>query len=117
MRGCMLSPETRSSTHFFWNYLHNYDLDDPTIALSLRDSMIEGFNEDRSIIEEQQKTFDADPDFKMHGIAADAPLAHFRWTLGRMIEEERWRAAPLYFLLKISWDGGSSGDGTDRPPP
>lgn len=93
-RNCQFfTPETRASTHFFWNYLHNYDLDDPTIALSLRDSMIEGFNEDRSIIEDQQKTFDADPDFRMHGIAADAPLAHFRWTLGRMIDEERRRTA------------------------
>jgi hypothetical protein len=32
---------------------------------------------------------DADPDFKMHPIASDAALAHFRRTLDRMIEAER----------------------------
>jgi hypothetical protein len=32
---------------------------------------------------------DADPEFKMHGIVSDAPLAHFRRTLGKMIAAER----------------------------
>jgi phenylpropionate dioxygenase-like ring-hydroxylating dioxygenase large terminal subunit len=89
-RNCQFfTPETRRSTHFFWNYLHDYDLDDPTIALSLRDSMVEGFLEDKFIIEGQQEMLDADPDFKMHAIVADAPLAHFRRTLARMIAAER----------------------------
>ena len=35
-RNCQfMTPETRRTTHFFWNYLHNFDLDDPNIALSL----------------------------------------------------------------------------------
>ena len=33
-----MTPETRSSTHFFWNYLHDFDIDNPNIALSLRHS-------------------------------------------------------------------------------
>jgi hypothetical protein len=32
---------------------------------------------------------DADPDFRMNAIVADAPLAHFRRTLGKRIEQER----------------------------
>ena len=24
-----MTPETRSTTHFFWNYLHDFDLDNP----------------------------------------------------------------------------------------
>ena len=32
-RNCQfMTPETRRTTHFFWNYLHDYDLDDPNIA-------------------------------------------------------------------------------------
>jgi len=89
-RNCQFfTPETRRSTHFFWNYLHNYELHDPTIALSLYHSMVEGFMEDKAIIEGQQEVLDADPGFQMHGIAADAPLAHFRRTLGKLIEAER----------------------------
>src|SRR4029079_2661989 len=35
-RNCQfMTPETRRTTPFFWNYLHNFDLDGPNIALSL----------------------------------------------------------------------------------
>jgi len=89
-RNCQFfTPETDRTTHFFWNYLHDYDIHDPTIALSLYHSMVEGFMEDKFIIEGQQQVLDADPDFKMNGIAADAPLAHFRRTLGKLIDAER----------------------------
>jgi vanillate O-demethylase monooxygenase subunit len=89
-RNCQFfTPETRRSTHFFWDYLHDYDLDDPTIALSLNRSMIEGFLEDKFIIEGQQEMLDADPDFKMNAIVSDAPLAHFRRTLGKLIQAEK----------------------------
>ena len=89
-RNCQFfTPETRASTHFFWNYLHNFELDDPVIALSLHQSMVAGFMEDKFIIEGQQEMLDADPDFKMHGIVSDAPLAHFRRVLQQRIEAER----------------------------
>jgi phenylpropionate dioxygenase-like ring-hydroxylating dioxygenase large terminal subunit len=89
-RNCQFfTPETRRSTHFFWNYLHDYELHDPTIGLSLHDSMVQGFMEDKFIIEQQQQTLDADPDFKMNGIVSDAPLAHFRRTLQKYIDAER----------------------------
>jgi vanillate O-demethylase monooxygenase subunit len=88
-RNCQFfTPETRGSTHFFWNYLHDYDLQNPTIALSLHDSMVQGFMEDKYIIEAQQETLDADPSFRFHGIVADAPLAHFRRTLQKRIDAE-----------------------------
>ncbi|HEX5613114.1 MAG TPA: aromatic ring-hydroxylating dioxygenase subunit alpha [Burkholderiales bacterium] len=94
-RNCQFfTPETRRTTHFFWNYLHDYDLEDSTIALSLHDSMVQGFLEDKFIIEGQQQMLDDDPDFKMHAIVSDAPLAHFRRTLAKRMEEER-REAPV----------------------
>lgn len=95
-RNCQFfTPETRTSTHFFWNYLHDYDLHDPTIALSLHDSMVEGFMEDKAIIEDQQQVLDRDPGFVMHPIVADGALAHFRRTLSRLIDAERGALKPL----------------------
>jgi vanillate O-demethylase monooxygenase subunit len=89
-RNCQFfTPETSTSTHFFWDYLHDYDLQDPKVALSLYHSMVEGFMEDKAIIEKQQEMLEADPAFQMNAIVADAPLVHFRRTLGRMVEEER----------------------------
>src|SRR5262245_15303620 len=37
-RNCQFfTPETESSTHFFWDYLHDYDLHNPDIALALNE--------------------------------------------------------------------------------
>ena len=89
-RNCQfMTPETRRTTHFFWNYLHNFDLDDPNIALSLCNSLREGFMEDKAIIEAQQKLFDREPDTTLLAIAADAPLAHFRRVFGQRLAAER----------------------------
>ena len=83
------TPETRGSTHFFWNYLHDFDTDNPNISLSLRNSLEEAFNEDKAIIEAQQKVFDADPNYQLLAIGADAALTYFRWVLARRIEAEK----------------------------
>jgi len=83
-----MTPETRRTTHFFWNYLHNSDIDDPKIALSLRDSLFEGFYEDKAIIEAQQVLLDNDPEFRLRALEADVALTHFRQVLKRKIREE-----------------------------
>ncbi len=89
-RNCQfMTPETERSTHFFWNYLNNFEGSDYTISMSLLDSLIEGFLEDKEIIEEQQKVLDNDPSFKMTAVAADMALSHFRWTMDRMLEAEQ----------------------------
>jgi phenylpropionate dioxygenase-like ring-hydroxylating dioxygenase large terminal subunit len=89
-RNCQfITPETDRSSHFFWEYLNNFEGDDTTISRSLLDSLIEGFLEDKAIIERQQVTLDADPTFQMLAIGADAGLAHFRHILAKKIETER----------------------------
>ncbi len=89
-RNCQfMTPETERTTHFFWSYLNNFEGEDSTISRSLLDSLIEGFMEDKAIIERQQKTLEEDPSFQMLGILADAPLAHFRRVLDRLINAEQ----------------------------
>jgi len=91
-RNCQfMTPETDRTTHFFWAYLNNFEGDDTTISRSLLDSLLEGFMEDKAIIEHQQQTLDDDPGFEkqMLAIIADAPLVHFRRTLGKLIDAEQ----------------------------
>lgn len=89
-RNCQfMTPETECTTHFFWSYLNNFEGADTTISRSLLDSLIEGFMEDKAIIERQQRTLAEDPGFQMLAILADAPLAHFRRTLGKLIDAEQ----------------------------
>ncbi len=92
-RNCQfLTPETRRTTHFFWSYLNDFEGDDSTISRSLHASLVEGFMEDKAIIEAQQRTLDADPEFRMVPIASDGPLTHFRRVMDELIAAER--AAP-----------------------
>jgi vanillate O-demethylase monooxygenase subunit len=84
-----MTPETRSSTHFFWNYMHNYNLENPNIAISLKESLIEGFNEDKDLIEAQQKRLDADPTFRLRVLNADEGFSHVRKLLEKRIGEEQ----------------------------
>jgi vanillate O-demethylase monooxygenase subunit len=89
-RNCQfMTPETRKTTHHFWIYLNNFEGEDANISRSLHASLIEGFMEDKHIIEAQQRAMDEDPDFKLLAVVADAPLAHFRRTLDQLIANER----------------------------
>jgi phenylpropionate dioxygenase-like ring-hydroxylating dioxygenase large terminal subunit len=89
-RNCQfMTPETRRTTHFFWTYLNNFEGDDANVSRSLHQSLIEGFMEDKHIIEAQQRVIDEDPQFRMQAIAADAALSHFRMTLAKRVAEEQ----------------------------
>ena len=89
-RNCQyMTPETKGTSHFFWNYLRNYQKDEESISLSLQASLLEGFWEDKVIIEEQQKLLELDDPFQPHGIAADSALSHFRKTWDTLVEQER----------------------------
>ena len=89
-RNCQfMTPETRRTTHFFWNYLNNFEGDQHWISESLHQSLIAGFLEDKAIIEGQQRMLDDDPAFTFHPIVADAALAHFRRVFGRLVEDEQ----------------------------
>jgi vanillate O-demethylase monooxygenase subunit len=88
-RNCQfMTPETRRTTHFFWAYLNDFEGDDANVSRSLHLSLIEGFMEDKAIIERQQVTLDEDPSFQMLAIIADAPLSHFRRVLDKLIQED-----------------------------
>lgn len=89
-----MTPETASTTHFFWNYMHNYDLDNPNIAISLKESLIEAFHEDKALIEAQQKLLEADPDFRLAVLGADEGLTHVRQVLKKRIKAEQESLKP-----------------------
>jgi len=103
-RNCQyMTPETRRTTHFFWNYLHNYDLDNSNIAISLRNSLFEGFYEDKAIIEAQQVLLDNEPDFRLRALEADVALTHFRQILKKRIKEQNMDdRSPIAELQPIS---------------
>ncbi len=89
-RNCQyMTPETRSTSHFFWNYLRDFRKDEEAVSLSLRDSLLEGFMEDKVLIEAQQKLLEIDDPFQPRFLQADGAFSHFRQSLDQLIAEER----------------------------
>jgi vanillate O-demethylase monooxygenase subunit len=89
-----MTPETENTTHFFWNYFHNFDVDNPAISSSLYESLLEGFMEDKLFIEEQQKLLETSPDFSPRFVVADEAFSHFRLAWKRRLRAED-EAQPL----------------------
>lgn len=83
-----MTPETRNTSHFFWDYLRNYKQDDASISISLRDSLLEGFMEDKIFIEEQQKYLELPQPFQPRGLVADKAFSHFRKVWQKALERE-----------------------------
>jgi phenylpropionate dioxygenase-like ring-hydroxylating dioxygenase large terminal subunit len=89
-RNCQyITPETRSSSHLFWNYLRDFRHDEDEVSISLRDSLLEGFMEDKVLIEAQQKLLEIEDPFQPRFLQADAAFSHFRQSMQRHIDEER----------------------------
>ncbi len=94
-RNCQyMTPETENTAHFFWDYLRNYRQDEEAVSISLRDSLLEGFWEDKVIIEAQQKLLELEDPFQPRGIAADSALAHFRKVWDELLEDQRVNHPP-----------------------
>lgn len=96
-RNCQfMTPETRNSTHFLWNYMRNFDRDNPAATESLRESLLEGFMEDKVFIENQQQMLVNSPDFVPRFIKADECFQYFRLIWARRLKEEHEANPPVY---------------------
>lgn len=84
-----LTPETATSTHYFWHHARNFRLDDPNLTKKLSKATRTAFGEDVGIIEAQQDRMDrARPDKPTIDINADAGVMQARRLLDGLIEAE-----------------------------
>ncbi|HSW07940.1 aromatic ring-hydroxylating dioxygenase subunit alpha [Aquabacterium sp.] len=84
-----LTPETATTTHYFFMQAHRFRLDDATITESIYQSLCTAFEEDRRIIEAQQRLIAASPPRPMQPIAADLALSQYRRVVEQLMEAER----------------------------
>lgn len=85
-----LTPETELSTHYFWSTAHNaFETDVPGVTRALTAQVAGAFEEDRAIIEAQQRVVrEAGGIDAMVPIPADATLSRVRSMLDRMLAQE-----------------------------
>src|SRR5580658_39831 len=88
--GCQaVTPETRGTSHYFFQQSHGFALDDPSVTENLTQSVLVGFQEDKDIILAQQRILDLAPDAPMLAMRMDTALASFRDIMEKAIAEER----------------------------
>jgi vanillate O-demethylase monooxygenase subunit len=84
-----LTPETQTSTHYFFSHAHNFALEDPTVTEATYQSIHAAFGEDSRMIEAQAQVLAREPDREMIGIAADSALVRYRRMVRAALDAER----------------------------
>jgi vanillate O-demethylase monooxygenase subunit len=88
--GCQaITPETDSTSHYFFQQSHGFALDDPQVTENLRLAVLAGFQEDKDMIEAQQRVLNMDPNFRMLGLRMDTALGNFRLLVEKVLADEQ----------------------------
>jgi vanillate O-demethylase monooxygenase subunit len=83
-----ITPETSSTCMYFWTLLRSFRLRDQTLTTQMRDANARIFEEDRVVVEAQQRTLDETPD-AIHNLNTDAGSVWARRAIERMVAAER----------------------------
>ena len=82
-----LTPETETTTHYFFQQSHLATQGDDTITQRIYESLLVAFEEDRRMITAQYRNID--PEAQMLPLAMDAALVQYRRLLQQEVERER----------------------------
>ncbi len=83
-----LTPESESTTHYFFMQAHAFALDDPSVTESIFNSVVAAFNEDKVMIESQQQLIDSSNPKEFVALRSDSALSHFRELVSARIAQE-----------------------------
>ncbi len=86
----LITPETVSTSHYFWAFARNFRLEEAEVTEFLRDGVRSTFDEDKEMLEAQQKVLgdvDVDPAYRIV-VKADAGAVQGRRLLATKVAEE-----------------------------
>jgi len=58
----LITPETMTSSHYFWGVVRQFRRNDPSLDETIREGIIRTFDQDKAILEAQQRAIGPDPD-------------------------------------------------------
>ena len=87
------TPETDTSTHYFYAHARHFKVDDPDWDEIYRTQFTSVFEEDQVILNAQQANMSRDPDAPAIDVNVDAPNIQIRRMLDDMIATEKAEAA------------------------
>ncbi|MBZ8178343.1 Rieske 2Fe-2S domain-containing protein [Corynebacterium poyangense] len=83
-----ISPETDRSSHYFWAFTRNWNLDEQSITTRLRNGVHGVFGEDEMMLKAQQEAIDANPSHEFYSLNIDAGGMWVRHILEKALEAE-----------------------------
>lgn len=83
-----ITPETDTTTHYFWAQAHDFDVNNAKVTDLLFEQVKTAFLEDVAVFEAQQCTIDRNPHAPQSDINADAGAIQARRILDRLHQEE-----------------------------
>jgi vanillate O-demethylase monooxygenase subunit len=89
-----ITPETGTTSHYFWGQAHDWDAGNTAVTDMLIGQITTAFLEDVAVFEAQQRNMTILPDAPHIDINADAGLIQARLVLDRLHREEQASAAP-----------------------
>ena len=84
----VMTPESETSTHYFWGMARNFDVGDAGFTARFRRQQSGVFSEDVEILEAQQRSIEANPDLKLNGYSIDEGGARARALIARAIRHQ-----------------------------
>lgn len=85
----MITPETPTRTFQFWAFARNFRVGDDALTRWIADAIVLTFNEDKTIIDAQQRNVTARPNQRMLDNNADAGVVLMRQAMDRCLARER----------------------------
>ena len=80
-----MTPESATTTHYFWGMARNFDIDDAGFTARFKAQQGQVFDEDVEVLEAQQRSIDANPDMKLRGYSIDQGTVRARAIIGKAI--------------------------------
>ena len=82
-----ITPESAGTCMYFWTLLRNYRLRDQSLTTQLREANARIFEEDRAVVEAQQRAIAASPEQPLHNLNVDAGALWARRIIERLSAE------------------------------
>jgi len=88
-----LTPETETTTHYFWAQAHDFDAHEPAVTDAFFKQIDIAFRQDWELFEVQQAAIERRPDAPRINIAVDKGPMMARRMLARLLEKEAAKAS------------------------
>jgi vanillate O-demethylase monooxygenase subunit len=89
-----LTPETETSTHYFFQQAYRAETPDPEVVEKMYQGLVRAFEEDRDMITAQFRNIQRSPSTPMLPLAMDSALIRFRRLLDSELRKEAEAGPP-----------------------